>query len=103
LTHNKLEILANIITSLIENIFDIESILKGMFEHQTESFRYCFLFAFLFVWKDFLFFRIYLLTDIYSLLAELVEWSDKLLFTKTNDDDRYRKVAKDLMKAVKVK
>jgi len=40
LTHNKLEILANIITSLIENIFDIDNILKGIFEHQSESFRY---------------------------------------------------------------
>lgn len=42
LTHNKLEILANIITSLIDNIFDIESLLKGIFERQSESFRYDF-------------------------------------------------------------
>ena len=84
MTHNKLEILANIITSLIENIFDIQSILKGMFEHQTESYR------------------IHLLTDIYSSLAELIQWSDKLLFSKKNDDDRYRKIVKDLIKAVKV-
>ena len=40
LTHHKLEILANIITSLIENIFDIDSLLKGIFEHQSEAFRY---------------------------------------------------------------
>ena len=40
LTHNKLEILGNIITSLIENIFDIDSLLKGIFEHQSDTFRY---------------------------------------------------------------
>ncbi len=40
LSHNKLEILANIITSLIENISDIDYILKGIFEHQSEAFRY---------------------------------------------------------------
>ena len=48
-------------------------------------------------------FRIYLLTDVYCLLADLIEWSDKLLFSKTNNDDKYRKIAKDLMQAVKVK
>jgi hypothetical protein len=39
LTHNKIEILPSIITSLIENIFDIDSVLKGIFEHEPESFR----------------------------------------------------------------
>lgn len=39
LTHNKLEILANITTSLIENISDIDYILKGIFEHKSELFR----------------------------------------------------------------
>ncbi|CAF3900221.1 unnamed protein product [Rotaria sp. Silwood2] len=84
LTHNKLEILANIITSLIENIFDIDYILKGIFEHQSESFR------------------THLLTDVYSLLADLIEWSDKVVFSKTNTDERYRKIAKDLLQAVQI-
>ncbi len=48
-------------------------------------------------------FRIYLLNNVYYLLADLIEWSDKLLFSKTNNDDKYRKIAKDLMQAVKVK
>ena len=43
----------------------------------------------------------HLLTDVYSLLAELIEWSDRLLFSKT-EDDKYQKIAKDLMQAVKV-
>ncbi|CAF0903134.1 unnamed protein product [Rotaria sordida] len=84
LTHNKLEILANIVTSLIENIFDIDSILKGIFEHQPESFR------------------TNLLTDVYSLLADLIEWSDKFVFSKTNTDNIYRKIAKDLLQAVQI-
>ncbi|UJR23689.1 hypothetical protein I4U23_026671 [Adineta vaga] len=84
LTHNKLEILANIMTSLIDNIFDIDSILKGIVEFQSDSYR------------------TYILFDIYHLLADLIEWSDKLLFSKINDDDRYRKLAKDLMSAVKI-
>ncbi|CAF1172681.1 unnamed protein product [Adineta ricciae] len=83
LTHNKLEILANIMTSLIDNIFDIDNILKSIFEYQSDSYR------------------TYVLFDIYHLLADLIEWSDRLLFSKVNDDDRYRKLAKDLMTAVK--
>jgi hypothetical protein len=47
--------------------------------------------------------RTHLLTNVYSLLADLVEWSDKFLFSKVNDDDKYRKIAKDLIQAVKVK
>ena len=46
--------------------------------------------------------RTHLLTDVYSLLADLIEWSDKYLFSKRNDDDRYRKIVKDLIQAVKV-
>ncbi|CAF3791771.1 unnamed protein product [Adineta steineri] len=86
LTHNKLEILANIVTSIIDNIFDIDSMLKGVFECQSESYR------------------TYLLTDVCYLLADLIEWSDKLLFSKKHDadDDKYRKIAKDLMQAVKI-
>ncbi|CAF0854921.1 unnamed protein product [Rotaria sp. Silwood1] len=84
LTHNKLEILANIITSLIENIFDIDYILKGIFEHQSESFR------------------TNLLTDVYSLLADLIEWSDRVVFSKTTADDRYQTIAKDLLQAVQI-
>jgi hypothetical protein len=41
--------------------------------------------------------------DVYSLLADLIEWSDKFLFSKINDDDKYRKIAKDLNQAIKVK
>ncbi len=41
--------------------------------------------------------------DVYSLLADLIEWSDKFLFSKKNDDDKYRKIAKDLNQAIKVK
>ncbi|CAF1099468.1 unnamed protein product [Adineta steineri] len=89
LTHNKLEILASIITSLIENIFDIESVLKGIFEHEPESFR------------------THLLSDVYSLLANLIDWSDKLLLLKANDtknqinhDDKYKKLAHDLLQAI---
>ncbi|CAF4074659.1 unnamed protein product, partial [Rotaria magnacalcarata] len=84
LAHNKLEILGNITTSLIENIFDIENILKGIFEHQSESFR------------------THLLIDTYSLLADLIEWSDKVILSKTNNDDAYRKIAKDLLIAVQI-
>ncbi|CAF3424007.1 unnamed protein product [Rotaria socialis] len=90
LTHNKLEILPNIITSLIENLFDIDSVLKGIFEREPESFR------------------TRLLSDVYSLLADLVDWSDTLLISKTNitkiqinDDDKYKKIACDLIQAVK--
>ena len=39
LQHHKLEILPNITTSLIENIFDIDSVLKGIFEYEPEKFR----------------------------------------------------------------
>lgn len=99
LTHHKLEILGNIITSLIENIFDIDSLLKGIFEQQSESFRYVKSFSHL---NHLLFCRTHLLTDVYSLLADLIEWSDKLLFSKRNDDDKYRKIVKDLIQAVKV-
>ncbi|CAF0731973.1 unnamed protein product [Rotaria sp. Silwood1] len=93
LTHNKLEILPNIITSLIENIFDIDSVLKGMFEHEPETFR------------------TRLLSDVYSLLADLIDWSDKLLLLKynnsnntkihINDNDEYKKIAVDLIQATK--
>ena len=105
LTHNKLEILGNIITSLIENIFDIDSLLKGIFEHQSDTFRYELFLGLFSHGVDFslsLDCRSHLLTDVYSLLADLIEWSDKLLFSKRNDDDKYRKIAKDLNQAVKV-
>jgi len=39
LQHQKLEILPNIITSLIENIFEIDSTLKGIFGNEPEKFR----------------------------------------------------------------
>jgi len=50
----------------------------------------------------FFFFRTNFLADVYSLLADLIEWSDKFLLSKQNTDDKYRKIAKDLMQAVKV-
>ncbi|CAF3622739.1 unnamed protein product [Rotaria sordida] len=96
LTHNKIEILPNIITSLIENIFDIDSVLKGIFDHESETFR------------------ARLLSDVCSLLADLIDWSDKLLLLKynnnnnndntkiqINDDDEYKKIAFDLTQAIK--
>ncbi|CAF2514013.1 unnamed protein product [Rotaria sp. Silwood2] len=64
LTHNKLEILPNIITSLIENIFDIDSVLKGMFEHEPEIFSN----------------------------------NTKI---QINDDDEYKRIALDLIQAIK--
>ena len=58
----------------------------------------------------FLFFRTRLLSDVYSLLADLIEWSDELLLLKINDiniqlnnDDKYKKTAQDLIQAIKVK
>ncbi|UJR25198.1 hypothetical protein I4U23_006551 [Adineta vaga] len=85
LTHNKLEILPSIITSLIENIFDIENVLKGIFEHESESFR------------------TRLLNDVYSLLADLIDWSDQLLLSKNpiDHDDKYKTISHDLIQAIK--
>jgi hypothetical protein len=51
-----------------------------------------------------------LLSDVYSLLADLIDWSDKLLLLKSNDtkiqiniDDKYKKIVRDLIEAIKVK
>ena len=53
--------------------------------------------------------RTHLLKDVYSLLADLIDWSDKVLLARTNDtkgsiqtDDRYKKLALDLLQAIKV-
>ncbi|CAF1195778.1 unnamed protein product [Adineta ricciae] len=84
LTHNKLEILPSIVTSLIENIFDIESVLKGIFERESASFR------------------AHLLNDVYSLLADLIDWSDRFLLAKSiNPDEKYKKLTRDLIQAIK--
>ena len=55
-------------------------------------------------------FRTRLLSDVYSLLADLIDWSDKLLLLKSNDkniqinhDDKYQKIAHDLIQAIKVR
>ncbi len=55
-------------------------------------------------------FRTRLLSDVYSLLADLIDWSDKLLLLKINDtkslindDDKYKPIAHDLLEAIKVK
>jgi hypothetical protein len=54
-------------------------------------------------------FRTRLLSDVYSLLADLIEWSDHLLLLKLNDptiqindDNKYKKIAQDLIQAIKV-
>ncbi len=51
-----------------------------------------------------------LLSDVYSLLADLIDWSDKLLLLKINDtkslindDDKYKTIAHDLIEAIKVR
>jgi hypothetical protein len=51
-----------------------------------------------------------LLSDVYSLLADLIDWSDKLILLKSNDtniqinnDDKYKTISHDLIVAIKVK
>ena len=58
----------------------------------------------------FSFFRTRLLSDVYSLLADLIDWSDKLLLLKPNatkiqitEDDQYKTIAHDLLEAIKVR
>lgn len=65
---------------------------------------------FYFINKSFVFFRTRLLSEVYSLLADLIEWSDELLLLKLNDiniqinnDEKYKKTAQDLIQAIKVK
>ena len=55
-------------------------------------------------------FRTRLLSEVYSLLADLVDWSDKALLLKINlstvsitDDDQYKQIAHDLTEAIKVR
>jgi hypothetical protein len=45
-----------------------------------------------------------LLHDVYSLLADLIDWSDQFLLLKApvNPDDKYKKIAHDLAQAIKV-
>jgi hypothetical protein len=50
------------------------------------------------------------LSNVYSLLADLIDWSDKLLLLKINDikiqinnDEKYKNIAHDLIEAIKVK
>lgn len=59
---------------------------------------------------SFFFFRKQILSDVYSLLADLVDWSDELLLSKSNnikpevdDNDKYKKIAHDLIRAIKVR
>ncbi len=67
-------------------------------------------FFFFFNIKIHFFFRTRLLSDVYSLLADLIDWSDKLLLLKINDmkslindDDKYKTIAHDLTEAIKVR
>ncbi|CAF0911842.1 unnamed protein product [Didymodactylos carnosus] len=84
LTHNKLEILSSITTSLIENILDFDSVLKGIFENETELYR------------------LSLLADVYSLLADLINWADKVLLNNLKVIDKtYEKIINDFKQAVK--
>ena len=48
--------------------------------------------------------RIRLLHDVYSLLADLIDWADQFLLLKApiNPDDKYKKIAHDLTQAIKV-
>ncbi|CAF1110921.1 unnamed protein product [Didymodactylos carnosus] len=84
LIHNKLEILSSITTSLIENVLDFDSVLKGIFEHETESYR------------------LSILTDVYSSLADLINWADKVLLNSLKIIDKaYKKIIYDFKQAVK--
>lgn len=48
-------------------------------------------------------FRARLLNDVYSLLADLIDWSDQFLLAKPiNPDEKYKKLVRDLIQAIKV-
>lgn len=110
MTHHQFEILTITITSLIETVFDIDNILKGIFENQTETFRYLSYSIETNILNFIHMFRSNVMRDVYSLLGDLIDWGDQVFIEQKTDskneieaNNRYKQLAQDLIQAVKVK